>query len=653
MQNSRQILKLKSAASKSRNGNKKFIRVHSNGTITYRKETPVQRKQALPIQRKDKSGIPCRNSRAHLLNMPQEIRDEIMSYLLVNPILGQGNSVTVEAGPFRDGNREVTSPKYDLHPAVLRVCKQMYQDGLYMLYERNTFIMDCTNWMYRDDSQDAGVGQYYYDPRWTKTYYPITTALNVTPLNRYLEHLNVSPTSPDWVYEGNQYFYEQPTLSNLVGPQASYIKKWKVIVRGDNGSYSRRFGRFALQQFCHAVCQRPGLSLSFVVCTDKTAKRTKKRLRLDFDMELDFEEIFSPLEVLRNVQKVEFSEAHADVDLEVGGEEFPEALPVYFDEIFQTADAAASILTSGELVERYTKLITGSSPLINPVDLMCDDLVAYAKTFERIAELKQNIDVGTAFNKVLFREDINNPYKRPYDLTECYLMQARAEALVNDIEEFKNTRKSLLLKIEKEKYQKIKNGSARLHKFIEQNRIFRGVLCSGEFHNDVYTCQEYTLDLSKDTALRGNWRMSITEALDVLEDYASSFSRDTSNMNSKLRAGRRRHDRTHLYHALPREQLMRRIQDAYISWDYSSFLQYFKEAVHDMDAQYIEILEAKKNIFQWDTGRTLRGIEIVAGDVKSLVSPEIEPVEWTILDFNHNHEPEKRAPSAKRQKRRR
>ncbi|KAJ8065311.1 hypothetical protein OCU04_006002 [Sclerotinia nivalis] len=640
MQNSRQILKMKYSTSKSRGGNKKFIRVHLNGTIAYKQNTPAQRKQALPIQKKVKSGIPSRNSRAHLLNMPQEIHDEIFSYLLTNPMLGQSTSVTVEAGPFRNGNREVTSPKYELHPVILRVCKQMYQDGLYILYEHNVFIMDCTNWMYRGDSQDAGVGMYYYDPRWTKTYYPITTALNVTPLSRYSEHLNVSPTSSDWVYEGNQYFYEQPTLSHLVGPQVSYIKSWKVIVRGDSGTYSRRFSRFALQQFCHVVCRRPGLSLSFVVCTDKTAKRTKKTLRLDFDRELDFEEIFSPLQILRNVKKVEFSEAHADVDQEVGGEEFPEALPV--------------TLTSGELVERYIKLITGSSPLINPVDLMCDDLVAYAKTFQRVPELKQNMDLGTVFDEVLFQEDVTNPYKRPYDLAECLLRQARAAALVNDIDEFKGFREELLLEIEEERYQIIKNGSARLYKFIEQDRIFRGILCSGKFDNDMYTCQEYTLDLSKNTALRRSWRMSITEALIVLEDYASSFSRDTSNMNSKLRAGRRLHDPTHLYQALPREQLMRRIQDAYVSWDYSAFLQYFKEAVRDMDAQYIEILEAKKNLFRWDTESTLmRGIEIVAGDIKSLVSREIEPVEWTILDFNHNHGPEKRAPTVTKQQKRR
>ncbi|CAD6442767.1 52193f30-ead5-4c28-89ef-7c627d989225 [Sclerotinia trifoliorum] len=645
---------MKPSTSKSRKGNKQFVRVHSNGTITYKQNTPVQRKRAFPIQNKAKCGIPSRNSRAHLLNMPSEIRDEILSYLLTNPILGQGISVTMEAGPLRKGNREVTSPKYDLHPAVLRVCKQMYQEGLlYMLYECNTFIMDCTNWMYQDDTHVPVDGMYSYAPRWANTYYPITTALNVTPLNRYLEHLNVSPTNPVWVYEGNQYFNEQPTLRNLVGSQASYAKKWKVIVRGDSGTYSRRFGRFALQQFCHAVCQCPGLSLTFVVCTDKTSKKTKKTLYLDFDSELSFEEIFSPLQIFRNVKHVEFSEAHADVDQEVRGEDFPEALPVYFHEIFQVADAAASNLTSGKLVEKYTKLIKGSSPLINPLDLMCDDLVTYAKTFQRVPEFKKNMDLGTVFDEVLFQEDDTNTYKRPYDSAECLLRQAQAAALVNDSEKFKGFRKELLLEIKGERYKIIKNGRARFYKFIEQNRIFRGMLCSGEFHNDVYRCQEYTLDLSEDTALRRNWRISITEALIVLEDYASSFLRDTSNMNSKLRAGHRLYDPTHLYHALPREQLMRRIQDAYVSWDFSSFLQYYKEVVHDMDAQYIEILEARKNLFRWDTGPTLRGMEIVSGDENNFASREIEPIEWTMLNFNQNHELEKRAPAAtKRQKRR-
>ncbi|APA10284.1 predicted protein [Sclerotinia sclerotiorum 1980 UF-70] len=653
MQNPRQIAKKKSSTSKGGRDNKKFMRVHSNGTLAYKQSTLVQSQQAFPVQKRVKSGIPSRNSRAYLLNMPPEIHDEILSYLLTNPMLGQGTSVTVEARPFRNGKREVIPPKYELHPAVLRVCKKMYQGGLYMLYECNTFIMDCTNWMYQNDTRMPVDAMYEYAPRWAEAYYPITTALNVTPLNRYIEHLNVKPTTSDWEYKGNQYFYEQPTFSQLVGPQASYVKKWKFVVRGDSGTYSRRFSRFALQQFCHAICQRPGLSLTFVVCRDKTSKATKKANNLDSDRELGFEEISSPLKVLRNVKNVEFNEAHADVDQEVGGEEFPEALPVYCDEIFQMADAAASTLTSGKIVQKYTKLMKGSSPLINPVDLMCDDLVTYAKTFQRVPELEKNMDLGKVSDEVLFQKDVTNTYKRPYDSAECLLRQAQVAALVNDIEKFKGFRKELLLEIEGERYKIIKSGYARFCKFIEQNRIIRGILCSGEFHNDVYRCQEHTLDLSEDTALRRNWRISITEALIVLEDYASSFFRDTSNKNFKLHAGRRLYDPIHLYHALPRERLMRRIQDAYSSWNYSSFLQYYKEAVHDMDTQYMEILEAKKNLFRWDTGRTLRGIEIVSGDEKDFVSREIEPIEWTTLDFDHNHVPGRRAPAAtKRQKRR-
>ncbi|KAI9646037.1 hypothetical protein NHQ30_005475 [Ciborinia camelliae] len=617
--------------SRLRSGRERKIQNPSIQSLKRRSEvsTKISRSRIPP-----RPSAPSRNARTHVLNVPPEIRDEIYKFLLVNPMLGQGSSVTTVANPVLSGTawkKEVTAPKYDLHPVVLRVCKQMHQEGLRMLYERNVFYMDCTNWIYRDDSLQRAYG---YNAEDETDKFPVTTALNVTPLTRYSEHLHVSPTSDDWTWQGNQLFYEQPPLSRLMGPQARYVRQWKVIVSGDAWVDKGRFAENALTQFCHVICQRPGLMLSFIVCTDQTSNNNENTTVAGLKKHSTFDEIFAPLKVLRNIARVEFREAHADFEKDVEEEEISEELPGYFDEHYRVVnDSTALTLSSGKVQEKYISLMKGSSQLMQPINLMCDVLVEYAQTFERVPELKQDMDVGTDNNEVLFKEDKVNKYKRPYHPIENLLRSLRGAAWLGDMNQFKLHRKELLQEIEKQNYQKIDKSSTNLHKFVKNNRIFRAFLTSGEFQNGIYTCEDHTLDLNKKAPVRTKIQMQITESLMFLEEYAASFAKDTTKLSRALRVEHRVHDPTHLYQALPREQLMRRIQEAYVAWDYSTFLQCFKDAVDDMDAQYIEIREAKKKVFQWDTGRPVRGLKVDVSDFEAIIWHELEPVKLNIFDL--------------------
>ncbi|KAA8568597.1 hypothetical protein EYC84_007613 [Monilinia fructicola] len=547
----------------------------------------------MPME-KAKYGIPSHDSENHILKLPREIRDEINKYLLTNPILGTCSSVNRVKEP---GAKYATSPKYDLHPAVLRVCKIMYAEGRQMLYERNVFFMDCTNWIYRNESLRDRL-PYAYTPMNEKDEFPITTALNVTPLTRYSKHHNVRPTDEDWVWLGNQCFTEQPTFSRLAGPQANYVRQWKVIVNGDTGTCSRRFDRPALAQFCHAVCKISGLSLSFLICVDTTPEKLRQDLGL-FDRRLTFDEIFSPLKVLRNVDKVEFREAHCDSGARGEQEGNAKELLGYINNKFPcrvVAGSAATII-SEELEKGYSSLIKGSSRLSDPIHLMCDVFVEYAQTFEGILQFRQNIDIVMDTNGILFPENKRNQYKRPSHPIETLLRDARAAALFDEMNKFKVVRKQVLEEFEKQ-YQKIYQSSAKLYYFIKQDRTFRGILLSGgKFNNSIYMCQGHKLDLNKHALVKFNWEKKMTKGLILLEDYAASFMRDMTNLPLKFRIEHRLHERTRSYPVLPREQLMQRIRNAYVAWDYNSFLQYFKEAVDDMDSQYAEIREAKRIYF--------------------------------------------------------
>ncbi|KAB8296966.1 hypothetical protein EYC80_002372 [Monilinia laxa] len=580
---------------------------------------------------KAKSGIPPRDSENHILELPREIRDETNKYLLTNPILGTCGSVNRVKEP---GAKYATSPKYDLHPAVLRVCKLMYAEGRQMLYERNVFFMDCTNWMYRNELLRDRM-PYAYTPMDEKDEFPITTALNVTPLTRYSEHHNVGPTDEDWVWLGSQCFSEQPTLSRLVGPQANYARKWKVIVNGDTGTCSRKFDRPALAQFCHAVHQRSELSLSFLIFVDTTPEMLRQDLGL-FDRRLTFDKIFSSPKVLRKVNKVEFREAHCSSGARGQQEDDAKELLGYINKKFpcRVVDVSATTITTQKLEKEYSSLMKGSSQLIDPIHLMCDAFVEYAQTFERILHIRQNMDISTDTHKLLFPENTSNLFKRPRHTIENLLRDARAAALFDKMNKFKAIRKQVLKEFEKQ-YKKINQSSAKLYNLIKKDRIFRGILLmGGNFDNGIYTCQGRTLNLNKNTPVKLNWQRKLTQGLLLLEDYLASFLRDMTNLPLKLRIEYRLHEGTYSYPVLPREQLMRQIRNAYVAWDYNSFLQYFKEAVDDMDSQWREIREAKKNVFRWDSGRTLRGFDVE--DVEAIVWDEIEPVQRTVLDFDYN-----------------
>ena len=67
--------------------------------------------------------------------VPREIRDMIYHLLLVKGYPG------VELRAI-ERNRRYSFPDIDLHPAIMRTCKQAYTEGLSILYEQNNFIYE-------------------------------------------------------------------------------------------------------------------------------------------------------------------------------------------------------------------------------------------------------------------------------------------------------------------------------------------------------------------------------------------------------------------------------------------------------------------------------------------------------------------------------
>jgi hypothetical protein len=96
---------------------------------------------------------------------PPEIRNEIYKHLLCNPLL-EDTAAEIDA---REGNEdenddeEQTSPtayfvQYGLSPAILRTCRQIYEEASIILYGHNTFYFVCRGpWEWSDYHAYVGI----------------------------------------------------------------------------------------------------------------------------------------------------------------------------------------------------------------------------------------------------------------------------------------------------------------------------------------------------------------------------------------------------------------------------------------------------------------------------------------------------------------
>ncbi|TGO27010.1 hypothetical protein BPAE_0049g00370 [Botrytis paeoniae] len=72
-----------------------------------------------------------------LSTLPLEVRFKIFKNMLINPVLGELESIL---GNYQFQARDNGDIKYHLHPAILRVCRQNYEEGCEILYSQPFFL---------------------------------------------------------------------------------------------------------------------------------------------------------------------------------------------------------------------------------------------------------------------------------------------------------------------------------------------------------------------------------------------------------------------------------------------------------------------------------------------------------------------------------
>lgn len=252
--------------------------------------------------------------------IPIECRKQIWECLLYNPLLGESY-----AG---DDYRAA----FNLSPAILRVNKQTYNEGMDILYGRNRFLVQCTPY--------------------SSTCYRFA----ICALTRYQELENTSTAA-----EGNE----------KIIPAAKYVQHWSIVLSATVQGPPHTGNDLAL--LCRNIYMASIQSIEVLIIprgiesgwdsADKYGDETQLALTL------------KPLERLRNIPRVtiraaEFDEIPIDVmsDDEELADEFTPIFPNPVDEV------------------RLITLIQGNSD-VEIIEEMYKNLLTYAQTFERIEEL--------------------------------------------------------------------------------------------------------------------------------------------------------------------------------------------------------------------------------------------------------------------------
>ncbi|KAF7897190.1 hypothetical protein EAF00_005418 [Botryotinia globosa] len=524
------------------------------------------------------SPVEIRELKSALVSIPQEIRDMIYSYLLVNPVLGQAASVSSET---TYGNTQ----KYDLGPAILCVCKQTYREGISILYKNPIFI-DCSNspgdWDLQDGIFEKSYGEIEEDRRnGIREPYII----NLCPLTRY----------SNWEPEEHQdktLFRDTPSIEKV----------------------KKDFSSNVFAEFCVSVSSYPNISLNISILPMNFHKdQTKTTFSLDEGLAKNL----LPLKMIRNIKTLVIKCAELPV--------IPDYCYDRDDQGRKTRPADLSVpdLPSPELISEYEKLTSRDTPIIECLGLLGARLNEYFWLFHRAeivlidresVGIRRNIRVHdasilppeTAVGGIVIQEDeqsfldcgelVDAMENSPLENTET----------AEDVLRLKQYRRKLLEVLEPE-YQNIRAHSIRFREF---------------FRNESGPTGIFVIGPSKAVDRLDYWSR-VTRAMEELERYEYSFVRGkTEKLRLSLAEGNK-----HVllaYHSGESAKLMKKIAWAYERRRWKNFMFYYKIAIRRMEKFHFKLRWYRVDLFKWDISDRGSDLDAQYDEAEAIVWPKPE-----------------------------
>ncbi|TGO08677.1 hypothetical protein BTUL_0196g00010 [Botrytis tulipae] len=526
------------------------------------------------------SPVEIRELKSALISIPQEIRDMIYSYLLVNPVLGQAASVSSET-------TYGSTQKYDLDTAILYVyCSNSPGDWG---FTDGVFDDGCLE---DEEDQENGILEPYI--------------INFCPLTRYTNCERKK-------HQDKPLFRSTPNIER--------VKTWNILLSSFNKNicWNRQLSSNAFAEFCVSVCACPGICLNISILPINFQNLETGTEYGPFELEGGLINNLLPLKMMRNIKK-----------LVIKGAELP-VIPDYcyrrdVGRRLSPVDLSVPDLPSPELISEYVNLISGATPVIECVGLLGERLKEYFWIFHR-AEF---VVINRAFPSL--RRNI-----RVYDLSICPPKAVNGGLVIQEDEQcfldcgdlvvaigavkdsslehtetaeeillFKQYRRELLKVLEPE-YQNIRARSIQFREFLRSESGPTGVFVIGP---------------SKAVDRLDYWSR-VTRAMEVLEDYEYSFVRGKTE---KLRLSLAEENNYFVlaYDSSESRMVMKKIAWAYERRMWKKLIFYYKIAIRRMEKHYVKLRWCRKDLFKWDISDRGSDLDTHSDKVEVIVWPKPE-----------------------------
>jgi len=504
--------------------------------------------------------------------LPLEVRRQIYKYLLVNPMLSD-SKIVFETNPQSDETPKVS---YGLSTSILRTSRQGYREASSVLYECNTFYVYCFS-------------------------------LEGSSLGRHMDYV-----CPLERYHRRNYRNESLLFPLMKEKSAFKVRHWKIILSSSDGGYGMKYDD-SLINACRLMNKSRPQSLEILVIPRGMEAMPDDGSYLDINV------VLRPLHLLR-FPEGRFSIRDASFDEVCDDFHDSRIVPVYVSQL----DSTSSHNTLANLIRSQIPVEIGAD--------MYSRLLTYARCFERHPPFKA--EMGLQWNEKE-EDEMHSLYPRHYHLhitnpfghqqllyrnlhpVEEGLAQAKTDTELEDIAAFKEKRAAILEYLEPQ-YARIMDTSTNIRQFIKKQKHQGGMLWFNEA--GCWCCE---MDDFWDP-YRHHTPDDMAEGLLYLEKYVAAFRRDTPfEVQREIKKQQREFE--HYYLATEREQLLVTMNAEFEIQDYEHYDEYFKRIFNHMEAQRMEIIRARKELFKFD----------LANDRRCEIDPELERsedlVDWDVL----------------------
>ncbi|TGO49884.1 hypothetical protein BCON_0197g00160 [Botryotinia convoluta] len=603
------------------------------------------------------------NSCPFISRLSTDVRTQIYSYLLLNPLLSKAECISADTD-FGIQQR------YELEPSILRTCKEVYGEASTVLYGLNTFYLVAmkSTRMFRFTLADFISGSAL-----TRYWRENADIFKVAPESTlYLCIVRQWRVEVSWYGSPGQSNISLPVVSMKTHEEYKFTRSLPIDPRTGlppvsgqrrtRNQYLLRLGtqearnstlentlsflrpllEYSLVPFCHLVtlCEVPPHTLEIII---RAKKEGEAPIRSEFlgvvPTEAEKLRLVRPLEMLRGLGRLVFTYGEKSSGNGIPSDENPNEDTTPPDEDANpntTQNNTPPEISTYQLIQHsgIIHLVTSKAQNLaveSPANIY-NNLLSYAQAFERYEPFKQHMATNWLYQNSY--TSTPNPYKaksqNPIQFSNPFgpqdnnykshpvnrhLSNAAAAVRRRDIVALRNNRKAVIEYLEPQ-YTRILEQVKKFREYTEkQNQrfgIWKGVSILEKQILDHERAANSALDWSFNSHPETRTKsIDFSEALVVLEEYAESFSRDIP-LETRRQIALVRYEYYGHYEIMEREVAIRKLQKMVVDmpqpFDEAAveFKKLYMLAANDMQKQFLEIRRARRRLVEDDSVRGRR-----------------------------------------------